>query len=126
MRREIKFRAWTKIGRGWVLGGDIHERWGTFTPHNTLVNSFAEEDLIWQQCTGIKDAHSGEIYEGDIIKFTQHLFNTSPENFPIKTKEVKWRASLGAWNVYETAAGESDIEVIGNIFENPELLEVKR
>jgi len=114
---------WTKIGRGWVIGEDIYERWGVFTPYNTLVNSFGESDLNWQQFTGLKDKSGKEIYEGDIIKYTQHLFNTNPDNFPTKTKEVKWRASPGAWNVYETATGESDVEIIGNIFENPNALQ---
>jgi uncharacterized phage protein (TIGR01671 family) len=109
-----------------VIGEGIYERWGVFTPYNTLVNSFGESDLNWQQFTGLKDKSDKEIYDGDIIKYTQHLFNTSPDNFPTKTKVVKWRANLGAWNVYETAAGESDVEIIGNIFETPKLLEVAR
>ena len=38
-----------------------------------------------------------------------------------KRKIVKWK--YDKWGVYETNAGESDVKVIGNIFENPDLLQ---
>ena len=41
-----------------------------------------------------------------------------------KIKSVRWLNYLGAFNLFETAAGESDFIIIGNIFENPELLNV--
>jgi len=65
---------------------------------------------------------SKEVYEGDILKFTQCLFNTNPKDYPVKIKEVKWDDILGQWTVYNSRAGELDLQVIGNIHENSELL----
>lgn len=74
------------------------------------------------QFTGLKDKNGREIYGGDIIEYTQCLFNISPAKFPTKIKEIKWNNNRAAWTIYETEAGEGDFEVIGNIFENPNLL----
>ena len=63
-----------------------------------------------------------EVFEGDILEFIQCLFNTSPENYPVLRKRVKWHDLLGQWTIYESNAGELDFRVIGNIHENPELL----
>lgn len=80
-----------------------------------------------EQCTGLKDKNGRLIYEGDIIS----LFAGSQEEV------VKWCEERGGYFVDVRLSAESDwgpeclgnlqstIEVIGNIHENPELLEEK-
>lgn len=77
-----------------------------------------KEDLKIMQCTGLKDKNGKLIYEGDIIKDL-----IIPEIFYI----VKWFNS--GFYLESTISGsflkfnDTQQEVIGNIYENPELLE---
>ena len=71
------------------------------------------------QSTGLKDKNGKEIYEGDVVAFDEKEWG-SPEN----KLEVMWNDKNGCWD----AGGGTNAEcsewktVIGNIYENPELL----
>ena len=103
--REIKFRAWDTKGNLMWYEVDL--------PHNK------PEYLIYQQYTGSKDKNGKEVYEGDIVRHN--------DGFNIRICTVEWRHSGFAAYVKESALPWSIlsemIEVIGNIYENPELLE---
>lgn len=126
MKREIKFRMWN-VSQMIYAPNHLNSN---LEPYITLhglyyVNGIHQKDMVLMQYTGLYDKNGKEIYEGDIIKYRQHYFNINSETqlaYPLKTKEVKW--NYDRWNVFETNAGESEIEVIGNIYENPELLEI--
>lgn len=82
----------------------------------------------WQQFTGLCDKHGQEIYEGDILRpsvvnrksLYEVRWNQGSASFhlkPIGRKE-------GGYSLYRNGEGYSPYEVIGNIYENPELLNV--
>ena len=81
------------------------------------------EDCILVQCTGLKDANGRLVYEGDIIasRFQGQLFTAN-----IKYFRAGWVAEFPHWkpSLYQMC-NEAKFEVIGNIHENPELLEDK-
>lgn len=128
----IKFRIYHKelnkfliASEEWFIGIDGLLRFYDIDKWQMGGLSFSLVDkslYIIQQFTGLKDKNGRDIFEGDIISYIQHLFNTREENFPLKTKQVKWDDLLAKWNVFETNAGESDLEIIGNIIENPDLI----
>lgn len=133
--REIKFRAKTTVkdedvafNNVWIEGDLIFSRRKPYIhPKANAVNVKGElgkiivmhevqADTVCQY-TGLKDKNGKEIYEGDILhgKFYGYPFPC------IETFTVKWhKADAGFLANYFNNA---ECEVIGNIFDNPELLE---
>lgn len=128
MKREIKFRVWNPWNKNMIyLNSDIHLiffggkkqiPWGLYHKDGHRIATGDEkaifnETSILMQFTGLKDKNGKEIYEGDIIndngliceiKFVEGCF--------VKNFET------GNWIILNY----NKIEIIGNIYENPELL----
>lgn len=119
--REIKFRAWDKMlnkffDEGWSLSMD-GKCW--YDENEKEYN--VDEDFIIMQYTGLKDKNGKEIYEGDIA----HT-NSKYKNKTEWTGIVKWSNEHCGF-IVELENGKhwmpiSEAEVIGNIYENTELL----
>jgi len=113
--REIKFRAWDGLRmRVWgFIGTDAFASPPT-SSHSKYSNAFSMPHM---QFTGLRDRNGKEIYEGDILRDTV--------NRPPRKRVVEFLGS-GFWCADEKfkhfMPGEQHREVIGNIYENPELL----
>lgn len=94
-----------------------------------------EDDLIIEQCTGLKDKNGKLTYEGDIIskEFTDRPFSSKAKS-KIKNCLICWDDGNGAFSLkcksdnYRHYSAHhrnpfGDYEIVGNIHENPELLE---
>jgi len=110
-QREIKFRAWDKEKKIMDYNPSI-PAFGDI--NNIYLNGWFSENsyFILQQFTGLKDKNGKEIYEGDILELKH--------NDRVVLKHiVVWNEKRCGWSDYEP---KNEFEVIGNIYENPELL----
>lgn len=120
-----KFRAWWKKGRMMFNVATIDFLEKEVKSRANLMFTFDDIELL--QSTGLKDKNGKEIFEGDIVKYKS--------GWKTFTEEVAYNNNFGGFGVIDTGAnviftfGEllvhinlSSLEVIGNIYENPELL----
>ena len=118
MSREIKFRAWDgrKIIQSYAHIGSSGRMYTSHTPN-------PEPDYIVMQYTGLKDRHGVEIYEGDVIDITRAGGDRG--YVPVVFREGIFCLYVKYWvdEYYplNTYASEH-YEVIGNVYENPDLL----
>ena len=123
--REIKFRAWLKEKKimGEVLGIDILHKEIFFSNEDVDCYEHTDfKDIELMQYTGLKDEYGDEIYEGDIVTLHNSkykvIFNSEEARFILK--DVFFEMDIPFTN-----NNNKRIEVIGNIYENSELLGVR-
>jgi uncharacterized phage protein (TIGR01671 family) len=129
MDREIKFRAWDKELKMMVYSkeetGHIEYDTNTVDAINVMLN---EDDYGFEfmQYTGIKDKSGKEVCEGDIIEFRMNTYQGTYRGNVIYEHGcfiVDYKIITGFKEyLYQTAQAEEKFEVIGNIYENKDLL----
>ena len=95
--------------------------------HDNFGEILEDKDCIVMQCTGLKDKNGKLIYEGDILGGIYHGYIAyCPECkcFQLFVKDYGCLACEGDLHWYELVEAEeqNELEVIGNIYENKELL----
>jgi uncharacterized phage protein (TIGR01671 family) len=124
MQRKLKFRAWDKLEKRFIYPDKGYQGHYVLTLNGqfqNLQNGSGGDEYVVQQFTGEYDKNKKEIYEGDIIRsYSAEFINENYEGevvFVDATFDVKIddKTYAGLWS-------GDDIEVIGNIFENRELL----
>ncbi len=130
MNRDLKFRAWNEQD-GMCLPWTLTE-----VLDKAVTGKFdsVPEGTVFMQYTGLKDKNGREIYESDVVRIANMT-----EDWKHDEPDLDWRIFKIEWNRYTWAFNNAviyfplsdynlrdgtpyDIEVIGNIYENPDLL----
>jgi len=115
--REIKFRAWDYQNNSMFYPHEIYfdEGLKNIRALDMMANYIenGKPRFVLMQYTGLKDKNGKEIYEGDIIKDESDGMITV----------IKWNNECAGFVNVLYVKDSKDIEVIGNIYENPELKE---
>lgn len=113
--REIKFRVWDKLNKEMNNIESINFQERRVYKNDVSYLNFNNTELM--QCTGLKDKNGKEIYEGDILfeSFREEYLKVVFENGSFRAEADGYSLDLEDYD---------DIcEVVGNIYENPELME---
>lgn len=128
--REIKFRVWDTFYEEMLYCNDKHDLvigldGKILSPILTMKGKPTgslydyKDNFILMQCTGLKDKNGKEIYEEDILRDVYLSPNIKHIKNPII---VKW----DMWRLFDDLQSEvNTYEVVGNLYENPELLKEK-
>lgn len=146
IRREILFRGKRIFDGDWVYGF-AYKQYSAAKVEEWYIRAFETDYLVIPetvgQYTGLTDRNGRKIFEGDILQGEQYPFNSDGEynyfaevcywdNAPefgiyiFKNPKANIRG-ISEGNTCDMQDWESiDWEIIGNIYDNPELLEVKQ
>ena len=122
--KEIKFRQWIDHNRKFKYSGMDS------ICKNVFTSPFNFDVYPLEQYTGLKDKNGKEIFEGDILVFKIYDFNRNRNGWTVRGQVEFACGQFVAFNLEGLcevlAHGTSHMEVIGNIHENPELLEADK
>lgn len=133
MNREIKFRAWDIDSSCIHYSEDetgVSDFFFQFNKKGILElmmpveDDFAEKrEAVISQFTGINDKTGKDVYEGDIIKDSEEIYQVVFEEYNAESYLVLGWALKNNHTCFGFGQNDSPvIEIIGNIYENPELL----
>ena len=118
MNKEIKSRVWDEIDKKMYYAGECKlsiDLFGyIYDDESDEPTRSMNHRMKLLRGTGLKDKNGVEIYEGDIQKSVNFYRET-------RLEVVKWRKDCADFEILRFS-GKPICEVIGNIYENPELL----
>lgn len=127
MNDRFKFRVWNNKMQKFHIVFSMHG-----IVNDTLEGYAKDDNFVLEQCTGLKDKNGKLIYEGDLIKCPTGIYRIAVDDFGLWTVIYNNNPfeGVGEWGdvVKEYAFNQNnvEIEVLGNIHENADLLELKQ
>ena len=130
MNERFKFRVWDSSANAYVPRSQF-----ILLSDGTLIQEIGGEEVIWEStepefCTGLKDKNSKLIYENDLIKCPSGIYRIAVDDFGLWTAiydnnpfegVVEWSDIV---KNYAFNQNNVELEVLGNIHENADLIKV--
>ncbi|MEO1025865.1 MAG: YopX family protein [Pseudomonadota bacterium] len=118
--RDIKFRGWHPEN-GWLHKDGVPLIEIGLAAFGTSVGKIGgEREMVWTQFTGLRDKNSRPIFEGDIVRWSQGVGHIT---MPVEYSEhTTGYFPFNRCMQIPTPEAE-EVEIIGNIYENPDLLD---
>ena len=135
MQERFKFRFFDNVSKEMCYPTEYNGKAEYLERRYDLADMFRFKDLIPMQCTGLKDKNGKLIFEGDIIKYIDCEGKETIGYLAIDRFNLLTFANMVNCDFCEEWAdvvkavfftGNSTIEVIGNIYENKELLKEQK
>lgn len=132
MQDRFKYRCWHEPTKTMYEVFDFNENFIRATPDFVVpsIRTLKTRDCVLLQCTGLKDKYSKLIYEGNIIKIEYYDYGIKyrigvveweDDGFCVTYHNAK-DTKVSGCSLVDIVNGDKQ-EVIGNIYDNPELLE---
>lgn len=122
MTREIKFRGRHEVAGNWYYG-HLYKQDSNWVITTDGYTRYVVDEKTIGQFTGLSDKFGKEVYEGDIVKAEDGIWAVefaSPWEGVVLINSVKEEMST---NFVDNWYTPEDTKVIGNIYENPEILQ---
>ena len=115
------FRVWSDYWKRYSFDAELYSDGSLYAmfEDDDGVTHHENTDLVIEPDTGLKDKNGKEIYEGDIVEYDWYIIGDKPA---YRTKEQVVFDDMGARLGNDRIRNCINVEVIGNIHENPELL----
>lgn len=121
-----RFRAWLKEDKEMVDVEEIYFYKGEFDFIGDAITWMCKSnDCVLMQSTGLRDKDGKEIFEGDIVKMAKNVYSELTYYEVVRHRGGAYRLESKRYGC-ELWLRHTDCEIAGNIWENPELLEVKQ
>lgn len=145
-----KFRAWDKVAKVMIYHIEYtYDGLGDFQENEDIEDYVSDisfgcfsdwlenDQFVIMQSTGLFDKNGKEIFEGDVVRYTRDTpsdVNATEKGKKVRISKVFWSDWRASWAVgkrfcntdlFRYARNGNTVEIIGNIYQNPELLEVE-